>query len=432
MAIDKSFVNVKINVHGSGVQTIKMQKGAVFENNGGKYVVDENGKLNVFDKNSGTWKAANAIEMKKYQFQAFKAVADNTKEGGQGIAYSKADIKSAMNKYTQGGFMNDMDDFLPSGYKLEKPQKTANSVQVKVTDGNGSGATLKFQIAELADLKKASESYQAQSSNKPSQSNSNTIVRTEGSAKPAAKQVSAEDKAALPTHNGKFYFDTQNAYGSETNGVSKLPIHVGSCALTEAQEKKMFSELKQLNGKSITPELVDKLVNILIKYNTTSTELSYDGESYTTKSMFHQTARFGEYLSSKTIDKLLAEPNFLRVEERHINDVKKLYNRMTPAQKDKYYSRILSKGGNSLDNAPFGDYQADGTTLAKHIFEKPVSSKNFNRLKSLVATMNKKGNGIANTGTECKSLIEALYTQRKITKGQANQLFKAANIKKQY
>ncbi|MBQ7125646.1 hypothetical protein IJO12_01010 [bacterium] len=432
MAIDNSYVNVKINVHGSGVQTIKMQKGCVFENNGGKYVVDNDGKLKVFDKTSGAWKAANAIEMKNYQFQTFKAVANNTNEGGSGIVYSKADVKSAMNKFAQGGFMDDMDDFLPSGYKLEKPKKSSddNYVQVDVTQGGNRQATLKFQIADMADLKNASAAYQADRTS-GSQSSSSSSSAPSGGTKPAATTVSAADKALLPTYNGVFYFDINGStYDySNKNGVMRLPIPIGGYELSDAQQNKMFAEIAKLNGKAITPELVDKLVNILLNYNSSKVDLSFDGEGVTTESMFHSIARFGEYLSPATIDKLLAESNIMGIED-NVADVKKLYNRMSPAQKDKYYSILLSKQANTQFFPDMGgSYQASGQLLAKNIFEKPVSQKNFNRLKSLVATMNKKGNGIADTGSECKTLIKTLLSQGKITKAQANQLYEAAGIK---
>lgn len=160
MGIDqvaKDYVNVKVQV-GKATKNIKIEKGCVFENNGGKYTIDNDGKLNVFDKNSGEWKSASAIKMTNYQMKAFEAVANNVNEGS-GVILSKKDILAAQEKFKKGGFTDDISEFLPSGYKIEKPKMSSQEkcVQAYVTNGTPTqSATLKFQIAEVAKLKEAS------------------------------------------------------------------------------------------------------------------------------------------------------------------------------------------------------------------------------------------------------------------------------------
>lgn len=163
MGIDQvanDYVNVKVLI-GKATKNIKIEKGCVFENKGGKYAVDNDGKLNVFDKNSGEWKSADAIKMTNYQMKAFEAVANNVNEGS-GITLSKKDILSAQEKFKKGGFKDDMSEFLPSGYKIEKPKMSTQEkyVQANVTNGTPTqSATLTFQIAEITKLKEASTAH---------------------------------------------------------------------------------------------------------------------------------------------------------------------------------------------------------------------------------------------------------------------------------
>ena len=159
--VQNDFKNVKVQI-GASTREIKVEKGCLFENNGGKYLVDNDGKLNVFDKNTNTWKTTNSIKMTNYQMKAFEAVANNSKEG-QGIILSKKDIELAQQKFKQGGFTKDMSEFLPNGYKIEKPKMSSAEkyVQAYVTNGKATqSATLKFQIAEISQLKEASNNYQ--------------------------------------------------------------------------------------------------------------------------------------------------------------------------------------------------------------------------------------------------------------------------------
>lgn len=158
--VQNNFVNVKVQI-GKITREVKIEKGCLFENNGGQYVVGEDGKLNVFDKNANAWKTANSIKMTNYQMKAFEAVANNASEG-QGIILSKKDIELAQQKFKQGGFTKDMSEFLPGGYKIEKPKMSGSEkyVQAYVTNGKDTqSATLKFQIAEMSQLKEASTNY---------------------------------------------------------------------------------------------------------------------------------------------------------------------------------------------------------------------------------------------------------------------------------
>ena len=129
-------VNVKVSVNGKE-QVIKMERGTSFENKGGIFTAGENNGV---------------LKMTNYQLQAFKAMANNyTEEGENGIVLSKKDVQEAQNKYKNGGFVADMSEFLPEGYKIERPKLTSaeNMVQAYVTNGNESqSATLKFSFID--------------------------------------------------------------------------------------------------------------------------------------------------------------------------------------------------------------------------------------------------------------------------------------------
>ncbi len=136
MAPKIDLVNVRVSVNGKE-QAIKMEKGTRFENKGGIFTAGENN---------------NVLKMTNYQLQAFKAMANNYKEEGEsGIVLSKKDIQEAQQKYRNGGFVADMSEFLPEGYKIERPKLTSaeNMVQAYVTNGNESqSATLKFSFID--------------------------------------------------------------------------------------------------------------------------------------------------------------------------------------------------------------------------------------------------------------------------------------------
>lgn len=127
-------VNVKVSINGKE-QTIKMERGTRFENKGGIFTAGENNGV---------------LKMTNYQLQAFKAMANNYGEEGEtGIVLSKKDIQEAQRKYKNGGFVTDMSEFLPEGYKIERPKLTSteNMVQAYVTNGKeAQSATLKFSF----------------------------------------------------------------------------------------------------------------------------------------------------------------------------------------------------------------------------------------------------------------------------------------------
>lgn len=177
----EGFVYVNVNIVNKGLRNpILVQKGCVFENNGGKYIVDDNGKLSVFDKSTNEWKDASAIEMTNYQWNAFRAVANNNVENYGAVTYSKKDIELAMKHYENSNFRNDLGEFLDDGYEVGSAKKDSekNQVTADIKRNNKKVANLKFKIAEVSELKAASARFHEQAT-APATQPSSTVEATQ-------------------------------------------------------------------------------------------------------------------------------------------------------------------------------------------------------------------------------------------------------------
>ena len=148
-------------------------------------------------------------------------------------------------------------------------------------------------------------------------------------------------------------------------------------------------------------------------------------------SLIFDIAQYAEYLKPETIDKLLNTDFVMNntVNNDHSAEVKNmrtLYNRMTPEQKQKYYAQVFSEYANT-DSAAYS-WQSSGKNLADFVFDTKLSGSVYNQLKSFVAKMNEPGNGIRDTGTECKALINTLAARSQISESQVKELYEAARI----
>ena len=104
------YVDLKMNVGGK-TQSVKIEKGCSFSKKNKVYTAENNGKISVFNKETGKKEITNSVKMTNYQFAAFKAMANNTNEGTGKLTFSKADMDSAMNKFSKGGFIKDISEF---------------------------------------------------------------------------------------------------------------------------------------------------------------------------------------------------------------------------------------------------------------------------------------------------------------------------------
>lgn len=133
------------------LQSLKMEKGTVFQNNGFEYRVNENGVLQKRDLKTTIWTEATSIEMTNYQWNVFQNVMDNDGNAG---TYSLADI-DVINS-------NDLQKDLPQGYRIDSLNKGDVFASVHVTNGEPStsstllfGATEDARAAFIADKKEA-------------------------------------------------------------------------------------------------------------------------------------------------------------------------------------------------------------------------------------------------------------------------------------
>lgn len=415
-------VNVKVSVNGKE-QVVKMERGTSFENKGGIFTAGEsNGVLN----------------MTKYQARTFLAMANNSIDDNETIKYdeilknkkneidltgavlSKKDIQEAQQKYRNGGFVADMSEFLPEGYKIERPKLTSaeNMVQAYVTNGKESqSATLKFSFVD-----KLTNFVNNQTTVIESKSNNNTW-----------KMPATVDEECLkhldPNGNGKFEFDEDNWENPNT------PFHISTYGF---EGEDILQDIRALNGQKITPEFIDKLINKILDVVDGCHDwkdlgnLVQEGEGcVSTHHPLADICKFAQYLKPETVDRLLKSGNVIYDRElvddkQYFKNIGNLYSRLNNQQKELYYQNVLSSRNNRQQNIE-SDWQADGTHVAGLIYENPLSSSTYTKLKNLVITMNEP-NGIANTKTECKALINALLSKKQITEEQANELLKAGNI----
>jgi GH24 family phage-related lysozyme (muramidase) len=141
MSVDKihnKYIDIKVK-HGNSKTTIKMEVGCIFETKTSKFQVGADGKLNIFDKNTNSWRTSDNMELTNYQLNAIKAVANNKDEGLGGITLSQADIKTAVEQAQKGQVTEDISEFI-GDYKVKegKSNKVDNSVSVYVTNGKNS------------------------------------------------------------------------------------------------------------------------------------------------------------------------------------------------------------------------------------------------------------------------------------------------------
>lgn len=398
-------VNVHVFVNGQR-QTIKMERGCTFTNNGGTYGLSEDGTLMFKAKGSNDWVNTDQIKMTNYQWRIFQNMSNNDNDVN---SYTRADIEKAQALYRQGNFRSDMSMDLPSGYSLDKPElSTAEQyVQVDVMHANSKQATLRFQIEEIAALKAAS---QAQQPNNLQNLHQNEFIR--------AREVSPEIINLLKDsgnidENGNFFANEENV-----PFLYEYKWHDGFGPLSNNPEL-----LSDLNGKKVTPDLIDDVVNRFI-----------DNEVLGRGSL-GDLVILSDYLKPETVNKLInysggseelaTSWGEMRVAHANVDDVKNFYDRLTPEQQIQYYKGTLSVGSaNATHYVTGGDYSTDGNVLAKYIFLDKFDGENYETLVNFVSDMNSEDGrwGLYEAKNACKNLISTLLTQGKITPAQANEL----------
>lgn len=142
----QALFNVQINVNGEK-QTVKMERGCSFTNNGGTYTLSKDGILKFKKTGSDKWTNVNQVNMTGYQWQAFQNISNND---GQAGTFTQKDITKAMELYRDGKFVKDMSVDLPDGYKIARPKLSSSEqyVQMDVNYNGSKSATLKFQIQD--------------------------------------------------------------------------------------------------------------------------------------------------------------------------------------------------------------------------------------------------------------------------------------------
>jgi len=162
---DNEYPEVSVrNKKTNEMYTIDMDKGVSFENNGAIYRMNEEGILTKYDKNTGDWVKCDEILMTQYQWDVFRAVADNKIEKDDKPVLSKQDINSAINMYSNGELTLDLGEHISTGYKIRKTRlySSNNAFSTYVTNGKSrQSAELVFKYGTQEDALTISDFVQS-------------------------------------------------------------------------------------------------------------------------------------------------------------------------------------------------------------------------------------------------------------------------------
>ena len=152
---------IEIKLH-NRKETIKMQKGCSFENNGAIYRVNINGELSIFNKTEKSWSTGSEIKINNYQLQTLMAIADNheEKENGQtieGIVLSKKDIEKAIEQHKNSEVTDDLGKYLGGNYTINDAQRYTDATAISAYVSNGDESTSGNLVFKFGSEKNAVE-----------------------------------------------------------------------------------------------------------------------------------------------------------------------------------------------------------------------------------------------------------------------------------
>lgn len=455
--IMSEFVNVNVKIGGK-TTVLKMEKGTSFENNGGIYAINDDGTLLFSKDNTKTWKEVSNINMTAYQKSVFDAFANNDNQDG----LSKKDILYASQMAKKGTLASDIQNELPNGYKIDSAKyfKTGVGAQVHVQhkENEKSQATLNFKVGVLSSVKSAKSKTVTNT-----KTNTNTDYNVEKDNKtqvkkvkvkgipyknvPQAKVVANADKVLMgvpyciekgegdepvsddsSTFVGNANYKSKgfssNAFISNIIGAS-FEVPYGN---DDGTYKALYNELKKYDGKPITPTIVNAAVSRAVDYNDKCSNSK--GHLPTTAQTF---IALQEYLTPSTINKCLSSIDYIPTAEgkctykSDVNDVKNLYQRLTPEQREIYYKKLFTS--KSVTEV-YSTCDTMSSNFVDYIFDEKLSKSMYNNLKILITDVNCSGNGIAKSKTASKEAIDKLYQRSQITETQANELYELAGLRK--
>ena len=224
------------------------------------------------------------------------------------------------------------------------------------------------------------------------------------------KEVKSEHKWLLSSGG-----DNENVFGECPFGENE--------GFWRGNNDDAFNKINEkYKGKEITSENVNNYINEVLSLSTNNYAQLLNSEIF----------KLQEYLSPTTLNKFLNKMDYIVVEggkwelSAHFDDVKNLYNKLNSKQKELYYEKLLKPESFVYESPAFGD--SVGRSFEEFIFEKPLSPKTYNLLKTTLTELNGP-NGIKNTRTASKDTISGLLKNGQITDIQAQELAKALGIK---
>lgn len=245
---ESNFIEVKL---ANRKNTIKIEKGCSFENNGAIYHVDNKGALNIFDKNNKTWSVGKEINIHDYQLQTLMAVANNHDEieNGKvlnGIVLSSTDIDKAIKQHKEGGLSLDLARYLGGDYEIKSANRYTNDngISTYVSNGNkNTSANLIFKFGTKESAVKLSELV-----NKAKEVIKKVIPQTKKNSQPAATpETKAKAEVKVETSSKKVAKTTPQI----TENKKTTKINASSNAQIVAKKAKVTKSPTVENTKTV-------------------------------------------------------------------------------------------------------------------------------------------------------------------------------------
>lgn len=175
--------------------------------------------------------------------------------------------------------------------------------------------------------------------------------------------------------------------------------------------------LKRLDRKEITPQFVNTLVNTYL--NSIS---SYKD------SLLEELSPLVDCLDAKTAEKIVDLS--ANIGGKKLN-VEKLFNKLDSKHKDVYYTKLFRWRSWLLRGVKRGERYTTNQISDRwlnYIFENPLSSDTYGKLRKFLEEINEDWKRIGNAGDVSKKVIEQFYNNKKIDWSQRLELLMVAWI----
>ena len=211
--------------------------------------------------------------------------------------------------------------------------------------------------------------------------------------------------------------------------------------------EKLENVLLKYNGRGITPKLIDSMVSDLCDCEYVAT--TFDGTKVKFKlgdvldytalwwddSLVWYVLAYVDYLQPKTVNKIMENSKTVSIRRCRwgfywtFDQISRFYNKLDAKHKVLYYDKLFNGGWREYFTGKSLTEQYMFDDLWDYIFEKPLSSDTYNKLKDFLMRVNENWNWIRKSKDNSKKAIDQLTEKWQITEDQAIELYMASWIK---